>query len=366
MIVDKARLAAVEQYLYEMTQRGLADEHGTKYVAPSPALAPEVMYFQPLMCAPSDRREVARHIIGSQEDKLKSVYNRACNIFATFFFGPSDIYHMLSGEADSKKAFVDFERAAVDPAYVAEIKANIAYGRLHGFKLWTTTELHTSLQTEARNFCRRKHNLPERAASETDLIEWIASWIAEGKIDRILEAKTLRGAYDAITSIRGVGPYYAGNPVMMLASLPEANSSHTEAFCAPGGGAIKTLEYLFDKKLGFEPAVKAIAWLFENQRELMPKLFIPAEFQNLDMHYGKLWKEDQTIYTCNSFEVGLCQFSVFKKFSEEPELIKRRLNPAPPNLDALAARKSGNPLPGSGKKPQATITTATNLLNFDD
>jgi hypothetical protein len=362
------RILELQTYLVEMNKQALTNHFGTEYVPLNAALGKDVMYFQPLMLAPSDRKEVVKYIIGSEEPGLKSVHNRAANIFATFFFGPSDIYHMLSGQPDPKKAFVDFERVASDPSYVAEIKANIAYGRQHGFKLWTTTELHTSLQTEARNFCRIKHGNPERPATETDLIEWIASWIKGGQIDKVLEAKTLRGAYDAITSIRGVGPYYAGNPVMMLASLPEANSSHMEAFCAPGGGAIKTLEYLFDKKFGFEPAVKAIAWLFENQQKLMPELYVHADFQNMDMPHGKLWKTNQDVYTCNAFEVGLCQFSVYRKFIEEPEAIKRRLNPPPPNLEALLQRTLGNPLPPAGKVKVAAPApqTATNLLSFDD
>jgi len=363
------RILELQTYLVEMNKQALANHFGTEYVPLNSALGRDVMYFQPLMLAPSDRKEVVKYIIGSTEPGLKSVYNRAANIFATFFFGPSSIYNLLSGQADHEKAFVDFERVAVDPSYVAEIKANIAYGRLHGFKLWTTTELHTSLQTEARNFCRIKHNLSDRPATETDLIEWIASWIKGGQIDKILKAQTLRGAYDAITSIRGVGPYYAGNPVMMIASLPEANCSHMEAFCAPGGGAIKTLEYLFDRKLGFELAVKAIAWVFENQKKLMPELFVHEAFQNLTMPYGALWKTNQDVYTCNAFEVGMCQFSVYRKFLEEPDAIKRRLNPPAPDLEALASRVAGNPLAAPGKPKKAIeplLPTALNLLSFDD
>lgn len=301
--LNRDKLASFQLFLKEMNMRALADHNGAPYRTDIDALKPEVMYFQPLMCAPSDRKEVAKWIIGSQEPGLQSVYNRACNIFATFFFGPSDIYHLLSGEPDPAKAFIDFERVAEDPAYVKEIADNIAYGKQHGFKLWTTTELHTSLQTEARNFCRIKYNEPERTPTTTDLIEWIASWIKGGQIDKIIEAKTLRGAYDAITSIRGVGSYYAGNPVMMLAALPEANCSHLEPFCAPGGGAIKSLEALFGKKFGFGPAVDAIAWLFDNQKELLPEIKVPKPFQNLDLHYGKLFKEDQTVYTLSLIHI---------------------------------------------------------------
>jgi hypothetical protein len=367
MNFNQEKLNGFENFMLAMLERGLADEYGLKYTTADKALSAEVMYFHPLICAPSDRREVAKWIIGSTQPGLKSVYNRVCNIFITYFFGPASIYSLLSGEPEPADAWVDFERVASDPSYVTEIAENIKYGKSHGLKLWTTTELHTSLQTEARNYCRLKHNEPTRPASPTDLIEWVASWIKLGVIDKMLEAKTLRGCYDAITSIRGVGPYYAGNPAMLIAALPEVSYDHIEAFCAPGAGAIKTLEHLFGKKLGFEPAVKAIAYLFENQQKFLPKLFVPDEFQNLKLHYGNLFKENQTVFTCNSFEVGLCQYSVYQKFCEEPEAIKRRLNPPPPNLEALRQRKLGNPLVAATSKIQALAQpTAINLLAFDD
>lgn len=324
MNVNLSKLAELESYLCEMNRRGLSSWYNTSYQAPVRALETDVMYFQPLMAAPSDRRQVAIHIIGSDKPRLKdSVYNKICNIFVTFFFGPSDIYHTLSGKYDPADAFIDFERVTNDPAYVNEIAANIAFARKIGLKLWTTTELHTSLQTEARNFCRIKHNDPARKPHSTDLVEWIASWIKAGYIDKMLNAKSLSEAYSRITDIRGVGPYYAGNPVMMLAALQEASYNHEEPFCAPGAGAINTLNWLFDGKV---KPLNAIIRLWENQEALMPNLSIPNEFQNIDVSYGKIWNTPQLRYTANAFEVGCCQFSVYRKFLEQPDAIKRRLD----------------------------------------
>lgn len=247
---------------------------------------------------------------------------------------------------------------------MSAIQANIDYARAHGHTLWTTTELHTSLQTAARNFCRVKHADDTRKASDTDLVEWIASWIGSGHIDKILDAKTLRGCYEAITSMRGVGPYYGGNPVMMIAALPEVDFSHDEPFCAPGGGCLKTLEYLYDKKFGFDNAIKAVAYIREHQATLLPNLTVPVEFQNLDLHYGKLFKADQTQFTCNSFEVGMCQFSVYRKFKEEPAMIERRLNPPPFDPEPFRQREAGNPILPTKLNKQPVVDTKTSLLDF--
>lgn len=321
---NSKKLEELDFFLLEMHKRGLTDYYCTEYTPPNERLAKSVMYFQPVMCAPSDRREVATHIIGSTKPEMKSVYNRACNIFITFLYGPSSIYHTLSGKSNPADAFIDFERVAKDPAYVTEIGANIAWARANGFKVWTTTELHTSIQTEARNFCRLKYNDPSRKADSLDLVEWVASWIADGSIDRIVGAKTLADAYNRITDIRGIGPYYAGNPVMMIASLPEASYSHEEAFCAPGGGAVNTLTWLYDGKVN---PLKGIVNVWEHQHEWLPmSSSVPTEFHNMDLPYGSLFSTPQKRLTCNSLEVGMCQFSVYRKFETSPELIAKRPN----------------------------------------
>lgn len=367
---DKARLAELKAFLMEMNQRALTDWHNQPYTAPDKALEKTVMYFAPLMCAPSDRREVAKYIIGSTQPDLRdSIPNQALNIFMTFLYGPSEIYHTITGHPDPEHAWVDFECLMHDDgSYLQELKENIVYTKSHGLKLWTTTELHTSIQTEARNYCRRKHGDAERPAGPTDLLEWMASWIKDGSLDRILEAKTLKGAYEAITKIRGIGPYYAGNPVMMLSALPGSSYRHTEAFCAPGGGALKTIEYLTGKKLGFDKAVACIAQLAEDQETLLPGLTVPEEFRNFHLPNGRwLFAEDQLRYTCNSFEVGMCQFSVYLKLKEEDEPAKRRPNPSMPNMHPLAERLAGRPLaPGKPAKKVAEEAPKTNtsLLEF--
>lgn len=321
-----ARVAELEQYLCEMNLRGLADHYGLKYTAPIRALAPDVMYFQSLVLAPSDRRMLARDIIGvshlSPEDKV-------CNASLSYWYGPTYILTYITGVTDTAKAHIDFDRVYSDQAYVDTLRENIAFARKHGHPIWTTTELHTSIQTEGRNYCRLKYNDPNRKADSLDIVEWIAHLKQQGWASKVIAAPTLVAAYEAYCEPRGVGPYFGGNSIMMAANLREAAYSHEENFCAPGGGAINTLEYLFEplKVAGYKlNHLRLLQWLTDEQERLMPSLKVPVEFQNLDGWTGKILKKDQLRYTANSFEVGCCQFSVYRKFLEQPDAIKRRLD----------------------------------------
>lgn len=321
-----ARFAELEHYLLEMNTRGLAEHCGKPYAAPQRALETDVMYFQALLLAPSDRKMLARDIIGvshlSPEDK-------GCNSSLSYWYGPTYILTYITGITDTAKAHIDFDRVYRDPEYVESLRANIAFARKHGHPIWTTTELHTSIQTEARNYCRGKYKDPERKADSLDCVEWIAYLKHKGWMTQVIQETTLERAYDAYCKPRGVGPYFGGNSIMMIANLREAAYSHEENFCAPGGGAINTLNYLFEPliKAGYKlNHLRLLQWMTDEQERLLPNLKVPVEFQNQDGWTGKILKKDMLRYTANAFEVGCCQFSVYRKFLEQPEAISRRKN----------------------------------------
>lgn len=322
--VDMARIAELERYLDEMMLRGLSDHHDIHYQAPVAALEKSVMYFQSLLLTPCDRRMLARDIMGvpwlSEEDKV-------CNASLSYWYGPTYILTYLTGITDSAKAHIDFDRVYSDQSYVETLRSNMAFARKHKHPIWTTTELHTSIQTEGRNYCRVKYNDPLRKADSLDCVEWMAHLKTQGWAKKVLEAKTLESAFNAYCEPKGVGPYFGGNSVLMVANSKAAAYSHEENFCAPGGGAINTLEYLFEglrssgHKLNY---LRLLQWLTDNQERLMPDLIVPAEFQNMEGWDGKVLKSDMLRYTANAFEVGCCQFSVYRKFLEQPELMSRR------------------------------------------
>jgi hypothetical protein len=362
--INRQRLDEFRHYLREMNKRSLADWYGHKYEASEPQLSSDIMYFSPLVLAPSDRREIAKHIVGIPNSVLP-VEDKVLNCTLSYLYGPTAIYHYLSGKSNPADAHIHFDRVYHDPEYVTELRENIAYARLHGHKMWTTYELHTSVQTAGRNYCRVKYNDPDRKASDLDVVEWLASLRYDGTVDRILNAKTLQDGYDQLTSVRGIGPYFGGNSILMIANLAETEYTHDEPFCAPGGGAIRTINYLFEDffKAGHKmKPEKIIAWFAEHQAELLEDVTVPSEFANMDVSYGKLLKNDQTVYTCNSFEVAMCQFSVYCKFKEDPEAMKRRPNPPPVDMTPFIAREQGNPmLPDKASKTSKTVEPVTRM-----
>lgn len=366
--IDRSRCEELEAWLLRMQDRGLSDMHGAPYDDEAdPALHRRVMYFQPLLLCPSDRREVARTIVGNSV--IKPI-DKLLNIMLTYMYGPTWIYLYVTGKTDPMEAHVDFERVYTDPAYMDEIRENVKYARLHGHSMWTTTELHTSLQTAARNYVRVRYNQPDRKADSLDLIEWLASFPHTGVTDKILAARSLEEGYDAITSVHGIGPYFGYNSIAMIANCDFVQFDHDGRFCAPGGGACKTLDYLFEplKAAGHKLRYgDALVWMREEQHKLFPDLKVHPDFQNMEVAHGKLLKEDQTYYTANSFEVGCCQFSVYRKFVQEPAAIERRLNPPPIDLAPFQARERGEPsAPTSLNKSQApAVQTKANLLAFD-
>jgi hypothetical protein len=369
--LNKARLEEFKHFLRAMNARGLADWYGKPYETDEPQLSSGVMYFSPVLLAPCDRREIAKNIVGIPNEVL-SVENKVLNCTLSYLYGPSLTYTFVSGKAKPEEAHIHFDRLYEDPEYVQEVKDNIAYARSQGHTMWTTYELHTSVQTASRNYYRTRYNDPTHKACDSDLLEWLASFLHDGTVDRILSAPTLQAGYDALTSVRGIGPYFGGNSILMIANMRETAYTHEEPFCAPGGGSIRTLNYLFEdffKAGGRMRPEQMIAWFWEHQDVLLDGVVIPQEFHNMEVSYGKLLAKDQTNYTCNSLEVGMCQFSVYCKFKQEPEAMKRRPNPPPVDLTPFALREQGKPCPpvkpGAKRAQVVEQSTRTSLLCFE-
>lgn len=321
---DPARLAELEEYLIGMNDRGLDEHYGRPVKTTDFALDPAIMYFQALLLSPCDRRMMARDIMGVP---WLSEENKVCNAAIGYWYGPTNYLIHLTGVTDTSRAHVDFDRVYVDQDYVEQLRSNLAFTRKHGHQVWTTTELHTSLQTEGRNYCREKYKDPERKANSLDIVEWMAYLKRNGWAKRILEASSMEEAFNRFCEPRGIGPYFGGNSIAMIANSRAVAYSHEENFTAPGGGAVSSLEYIFEsmRQAGHKlNHLRLIQWLVDEQEVLFPRLTVPAEFQNMPGWDGQILKKDQTRYTANSFEVGLCQFSVYRKIKEKPELAKRR------------------------------------------
>jgi len=347
-----------ERLLYKM---GVLPSYSTEG---DNALGIDVEYFHFNITGDDRMRYMGQNVV--LEDQL-SDRNKFCNAVITHLYGGRCINSLMSGKIDPKKAHLDYERIATDPVYVKEMYANAAYAKMHGYKFYGTTELHTSLQTAARNFVRHKYSEPDRAASNTDIVEWVASWVSTGLVDDLLKSKKLEDVYTKINTLPGIGAYYGYHLSVDSSLIPGTVYHHDEPFCVPGPGCCATLDMLFPtlkaatKKM---PYGELICWIEQNQKTLYPRVPFHEALWNIknDSTGKKVFSFDQNKFMVYGLEVGHCQFGIYDRLTKNPHLIEKRRCGSDPDLSAIKAREDGKPLEFSTK--QQSNTNAVCLLEF--
>ena len=347
-----------ERLLYKM---GVLPSYSTEG---DNALGIDVEYFHFNITGDDRMRYMGQNVV--LEDQL-SDRNKFCNAVITHLYGGRCINSLMSGKIDPKKAHLDYERIATDPVYVKEMYANAAYAKMHGYKFYGTTELHTSLQTAARNFVRHKYSEPDRAASNTDIVEWVASWVSTGLVDDLLKSKKLEDVYTKINTLPGIGAYYGYHLSVDSSLIPGTVYHHDEPFCVPGPGCCATLDMLFPtlkaatKKM---PYGELICWIEQNQKTLYPRVPFHEALWNIknDSTWKKVFSFDQNKFMVYGLEVGHCQFGIYDRLTKNPHLIEKRRCGSDPDLSAIKAREDGKPLEFSTK--QQSNTNAVCLLEF--
>ena len=348
-----------ERLLYKM---GVLPSYSTDGNA---ALGEDVEYFHFNITGDDRMRYMGQNIV--LEDQL-SQENKFCNAVITHLYGGRCINSLLSGITDPKKAHLDYNRVNSDPAYVKQIYENAAYAKLHGYKFYGTTELHTSLQTAARNFVRKKYDEPDRAASNTDIVEWVAGWIDSGLVADILSSTKLEQAYTKINTLHGVGAYYGYHLGVDSSLIPGTVYNHDEEFCVPGPGCCATLDMLFPKlkdQVKKMPYGDLIVWIEQNQQKLYPTVPFHEALWNIknDVTGKKVFGFEQDKFMVYGLEVGHCQYGIYDRLKKNPHLIEKRRCGSDPDLAAIKAREDGKPIEFSTKGEKKN-TNAVCLLEF--
>lgn len=305
------------------------------------ALGEDVEYFHFNITGDDRMRYLGQYVV--LEPHL-SPQERFCNAVITHLYGGRRINSLLTGESDPRQAHLDFKRLHSDPSYVQSVYDHADYAAAHGFRFFGTTELHTSLQTAARNYCRQKYSDPTRRARNTDIAEWVASWLADGTVDSILSAPTLAEAFNRLTHLPGVGAYYGYHLAVDSSLIPGTVFHHDEPFCVPGPGAQRTMDLLFPTlkdKLRTVPYGDLIVWIEQNQQRLYPQLtFHPALYNITHANGTKLFEFDQDKLMVYGCEVGHCQFGVYKRLQGNAAAILKRRCATDPDLSPLRSRRS--------------------------
>lgn len=362
--VERFFIKVNERLLYKLGVLSAYDNEKDK------ALGEDVEYFHFNITGDDRMRYMGQNIV--LEDHL-SDHDKFCNAVITHLYGGRCINSLLTGISDPKKAHLDFEKINSDPAYVRWMYDNAAYARLHGFKFYGTTELHTSLQTAARDFCRKKYSDPKRLASNTDIVEWVAGWITSGLVDDILSSTKLEQAYTKINSLRGIGAYYGYHLGVDSSLIPGTKYHHDESFCVPGPGACHTMDLLFPKlkeKVKKVPYGDLIVWIEQNQKALYPRVTFHEALWNIknEANGKKVFSFEQDKFMVYGLEVGHCQYGIYDRLTNNPHLIEKRRCGSDPDLTPIKLREQGTPLLGPSVKDkkarEETNTNATCLLEF--
>ena len=328
--LDRNAWKEFEYFLHKVNERteyqyGVRDE----YIMPvgDPALGEGVEYFSFLITADDRMRYIMDNIV-SLPDNILSQRNKICNTIISHFYGARGIHELLSGYSNPKKANIDFERTLHDHHYLNDIKLVAEHNKRRGKKFYGTTELHTSIQTAGRNFCRKKYKDDKRLIHITDVLEWIASWIEEGFVDRMIKVTSLKEMFHLLSEHPGIGNYYAYHCSTSNSVNPSLKYQHDEEFCAPGPGAQATLDFLFptypSKK---KPYGEMIIWIRQNQKNLFEKEVVVHDFfHNFLVNKGqKIFDSEQDELKVYTTEVICCQFGVYRRLKAQPELIGKRV-----------------------------------------
>ena len=328
--LDQKSLSDFEHFLNKVNERwefqyGLCSSYND---GGDPALGAEVEYFGFLVTADDRLRYIMENIVSLPDSKL-SQENKICNTIISHFYGARGIHGLMTGIKDPKEANVDFVRIATDPAYLAHIKTQALKSKKGGSKFYGSTELHTSLQTAARNFCRVKYNAPDRPIELTDILEWIASWTQDDTIDRILKVKSLQEMFNLLREKPGVGEYYGYHCATSNSVNPALKFQHDEKFCAPGPGARGSLDLIF-KPLKDSGTVKKMPygdltiWMRDNQKTLFKPISVHKFFHNYEVNGKKIFEDEQDELKVYTMEVALCQYGVYCRLRDNPHLISKR------------------------------------------
>jgi hypothetical protein len=360
--VEKFFIMVNERLLYKMGVLPTYSDRG------DPALGLDVEYFHFNITGDDRMRYIGQNIV--LESSL-SARNKMCNAIITHLYGGRCINSLLTGKTNPKEAYLDFERINSDPTYVKWMYENAAYAKLHGYKFYGTTELHTSLQTAARNYCRDKYSLPDRPASNTDIVEWVAGFITSGLVDDILRSTSLSDVYTKINSVRGIGAYYGYHLGVDSSLVPGTKYHHDENFCVPGPGACHTMDLLFPtlkQKIKKVPYGELIPWIEQNQQRLYPNVPFHPALYNIENERGeKMFPGfDQNKFMVYGLEVGHCQYGIYDRLSNSPNLIEKRKCGSDPDLTPIRLREEGNPVEPEEMKLKIKIQNNTSmcLLEF--
>lgn len=317
------------EFFIETVNKRIEWQYGLRetYEAPDgiPALGSDVEYFGFHLLMDDRMRYIAKYLVAIPDSKL-SPANKICNTLISHFYGARGIHQTITKIEDPAEALVDFERMLVDNEYRLKMRQNLIEAQEKKIPIYGATELRTSLFGVANAHITKKYNFSEKNTEPGNILEWVADFITDGTVDKILKVKSLKGMFKILTSKKGIGNYYGYHGSTSNSVNPSLPFDHDEKFVVPGPGSSKTARLMFPELS--EKQVKLgdrVIWVRENQHWILPNLKIHPFFYNLKDYKGDpIFKEDIKELKCYVTEVACCQYAIFRRLRENPHLCNRR------------------------------------------
>lgn len=251
-----------------------------------------------------------------------SLRNRICNAMAVKFVGMPTLTLVASKSFDYAN-IIDFDEYAKRGDYYEEVNRNLDENE-YKLAVWGKTQLQTSLQTAARNFCREEDKDPDKKFALSMMVRWILHLDEQGMSDVVIDKNNkLHDVCDWLLQWRGIGPYFGYHPPCNFSRDPDlAHIDEDDDYCLIGPGAKAGMEYVFpDVKFKNNKILEEyILAIRDHQHEFF-------EFKDDDQEYYRLNLERGGNLTTFGVEITFCQFNCFLGIKDNPKAQEKRILP---------------------------------------
>ena len=284
-----------------------------------PAMRQEVSYWNPNRSKHAEVYWLENFVFGQDI----SMRNKILNAMAVKFVGMPTLTLVASDSTDYGKV-IDFDEYKNKGEYYTLINHNLDTNK-HKLKVWGATQLQTSLQTAARNFCRDEDNDQEQPFKLSNMIRWMAHLDDLGMSDVVQNPNNKLGdVCDWFRSHRGIGPYFAYHPPCNFSRSAElAHIDEDDDYCLVGPGAKRGMEFVFpDVKFSNEKIMEEyVLAVRTHQHEFF-------EFNSDQEHefYRNNLERGGNLTTFGA-EIVFCQFNCYQSIKDNDKAQTKRMLP---------------------------------------
>ena len=278
----------------------------------------EVSYWNPNRSKHAEVYWLENHVFNQDI----SMRNKILNAMAVKFVGMPTLTLVATNSTDYSN-IIDFDVYKQKGDYYSLINNNLDLNK-NKLKIWGSTQLQTSLQTSARNFCREEDNDPNERFALSHMIRWMAHLDDLGMSEVVQNPKNkLSDVCDWFSTHRGIGPYFSYHPPCNFSRCDDLpNIDEDDDYCLVGPGAKRGLEFVFPQvkfKNNFIMEAYILA-VRDHQHEFFEMTDSEASFYKNNLERGGN-------LTTFGTEITFCQFNCFLGIKDNAKAQTKRMLP---------------------------------------